>query len=470
MTSETLPVEFRAGERWSGPLTWGQLAIWDVVRWLPPGDASLNLLRVCDVPAGRTTGEVADALRRLVERHEVLRTRFTRPENPEPRQTVEPHGRLDVALVETDGRAREGVMDELVSRLRSRPFDLAAELPLRAAVVTADNAPVAVVLVFNHMAVDGYSVEIVGRDLRLLLTDGGDLPLRALQPRGRIAYEASDPARRRARQALEYWADGIRELPGALLAPDPGPERRQWARITSGALRLALRELANRHRMSLSMLVQALTGLLLGFYRHESRVGIRLIVATRFTAETRDYVGAFNQNGLLRLSLGAEPLAEFLGRARMASMRAYQYCECDPLLLEERIEAICAERGFGAGAYCFFNDVRSFDEVRSGDRGAVGGGHDGEGGPDLLGRIETARQRTRVTALDRDGRQKDAKFFLFLNTLVGEARLTLATDGRFLAPGSAQTFLADLEWLAIEAVSHDRTLPELAAAWSRRQR
>jgi hypothetical protein len=465
----TLPVAFRADDGWTGPLAWGQLAIWDVFQWLSPDDASLNLLTFCDVPAGRTLGDVATALRRLVERHDALRTLFTAPSGAPPRQTVEPYGHLDVALVEAGGRPRDDVVEPLAKRLRTLPFDMATELPVRAAVVTEAGTPVHVVLVLNHMAVDGWSVEIVRKDLTLLLTGTGELPPRALQPRGRVSYEATDEARRRAQLALDYWAGAVREMPRVLLADDTGPTSPQWARITSQALSLAVHELASRHRMSLSMVVQAITALLLGFYSHESEVGVRLIVATRFTPETREYVGAFNQNALLRLSLGTGRLTEFLSRARAASMRAYMHCECDPRLLKETVEAGCAERGFESGAYCFFNDVGAVEKTRSDGRGGIGGGHrDSENAEGLNQMIEAARQRTTITAFDRDDRQMEAKFFLFLHTLAEEARLTLSADGRFLAPGSASTFLADLEWLAVEAVSGDRTLPELTAAWVRR--
>ncbi|MFK3978914.1 condensation domain-containing protein [Micromonospora sp. NPDC050397] len=468
--TSTRSVALRAGEGWTGPLTWAQLAIWEVFRWLGPDEAaSLNLSAVRDVPSGRTVDDVVTALRRLVERHDALRTRFAASDDGEPRQTVEPYGNLDVTVVEAGDQPPERAVEALVERMRAEPFEMATDLPLRAAVLAEAGRPLVVVLVLNHMAVDGYSLEIVSRDLGLLLDGAGELPPPGQQPRDRASYEASDLARRRATAALDYWTDGVRELPRALLVSEPGPVPQQWARITSEALRLAVRELADRHRMSLSMVVQALTGLLLGFYRRESRVGIRLIVATRFTSETRDYVGAFNQNGLLRLTVGTDRLGDFLRHSRAASMRAYQHCECDPLLLEARIAQVGAERGIDVGGYCFVNDVRPFAEVRSEVPGRAGDVvRDGDSPADLHSVIEAARHRTTVADLDRDGRQKGATFFLFLNTLGETARLTLAADGRFLAPGSARTFLADLEWLAVEALSGDPLLPELAEDWSRR--
>jgi hypothetical protein len=71
----------------SGPLIRGQLAIWDVLHWLPADDTSLTLTGSVPVPQGVGMAEVETALRVLVERHESLRTSYHEREG-EPWQTV----------------------------------------------------------------------------------------------------------------------------------------------------------------------------------------------------------------------------------------------------------------------------------------------------------------------------------------------------------------------------------------------
>ena len=145
-------VHFRTGRTAEGPLIWAQLAIWDVFRWLPRHDSTLNLLVRCPVPAGRDLPAVTTALRHLVERHDSLHTVYV--DTPEgPRQRVVGEGDIPLQVHDIGDRG-DLATEELGEALRRPWFDIGADLPLRAAILTRDGEPVTVLLAASHMAVE----------------------------------------------------------------------------------------------------------------------------------------------------------------------------------------------------------------------------------------------------------------------------------------------------------------------------
>ena len=89
------PVEFTGARGGEAPLTWGQQAFWRLTRWLDDGDPYFNLPWSLPVYGRRALGAVLLALRRLVERHETLRTTYEEVPGG-PVQRVAREGRFTV--------------------------------------------------------------------------------------------------------------------------------------------------------------------------------------------------------------------------------------------------------------------------------------------------------------------------------------------------------------------------------------
>ncbi|MFJ6213770.1 condensation domain-containing protein [Streptomyces sp. NPDC092296] len=455
---QDVPVPFRTGQEKNGPLTWGQIAIWDVLQWLPADDSSLNALGSCPVPAGRTVDQVREALRVLVERHDSLRTLY-RETDGRPVQRVLASGELEVGLYEAEDRAALDVRTaELGEALRSRPFDSAVDLPLRAAVLSCAGQPVAVLLAVSHMALDGWSFRIVRDDLEALLTAGADtvLPPPGQQPLERAAYEASERGRNREAKALDYWARGVRDIPASMLESVRGTDAPDftWARIESPALALAVRSLAARNGLAPAVVLLAAAGLLLSAYKDEDEAALRTIVSTRFRPESRTLVGAFNQNALFRVDIADEPFGQFLRRAANAAFQSYSYCEYHPRKLESMVAEIAEQRGITPDGYCFFNDARFTlgEQSAAPDPGAAVAMAEG---------IAKALPETRLGPLEGNQTPKGANFFLFLHDLTDRAVLTLCADRRFLAPRGSADFLGDLERLTTRAAVEEVSVRKL---------
>jgi len=173
---------------------------------------------VVGVPAGLTTAEVTAALDALVGRHTALRTRYlTTPDGP--RQQVVDGWRPPVRHLDSAALTGTGIADEF-----SAPFDLAGDPPVRAWVLSesgVDSAPVAVVLVAHHIAMDGESAAIVERELTALLA--GDALEREpvgfdVLARRMVAEEQS------SRTVLhDYWRKALAGYSGELDLADHRP-------------------------------------------------------------------------------------------------------------------------------------------------------------------------------------------------------------------------------------------------------
>ncbi|MET8139916.1 condensation domain-containing protein [Sphaerisporangium sp. NPDC005288] len=434
-----------------------QTMFWNWLQTRPPMSDTLNLVGTCEAPANCGLSEVLDAIRALVERHDALRTHFFE-EDGLPVQEVVRSGELRIAVHTIRPGEADTVVDRIKRAFEAQPFDMTGQLPVRAAVVTdQDGTPLTVVLAASHMAVDGWSFQIVSDDLTALLEPGRTLPPRAQQPLERAAYEATAGALRREERALRHWTRSLRELPRTWLEDlPPGAGEPLCADMTSPALAAALSLLRSRTRMSSAMILQAATALLLGLYRDENEVGVQLQVAPRFRPETRELVGAFNLPGMFRVRLRDEPFSIFLAHAAAASMKAYANCECDPQKVAALYVRAKTERGITTTGRCMVNALASgFETDVSADP------------PHSLDSIEKALSQTRVTDRSLD-LALGAKFYLYILDVSDEVLLRLSADRKFLPP---RQFLLDLEWLVLEGLKSDAGPADLATALAaRRQR
>jgi hypothetical protein len=434
-----------------------QTMFWNFLRTRPPGSDTLNIVGTCEVHASRGLTEVLDAIRALVERHDALRTLFLE-EDGLPVQEVVRSGELRIAVHTVRQGEADTVAEQVKHAFEAQPFDMTAQLPVRAAVIAGqDGTPLTVVLAASHMAVDGWSFQIVSDDLTALLEPGRILSPRGQQPLERAAYEATAGALRREERALRHWTRSLRELPRTWLEDfPPGAGEPLCADMTSPALASALGLLTSRTRMSSAMILQAATALLLGLYRDENEVGVQLQVAPRFRPETRELVGAFNLLGMFRVRLRDESFSMFLAHAVTASLKAYANCECDPEKVDALYVRAKTERGITTTGRCMVNALPSdFETDVPANRSHS------------LDSIENSLSRTRVTDRVLD-LALGAKFYLYIFDVTEEVVLRLSANRKFLAP---RQFLLDLEWLILEGLKSDAGPADLATALAaRRQR
>ncbi|WP_280990798.1 non-ribosomal peptide synthetase/type I polyketide synthase [Brachybacterium squillarum] len=157
------------------PLSSAQLRMYLAAR-LDPDSPLYNMLSATRLAGTPDVGRLRAAMRRLVARHEPLRTRFDR-RGGEVRQVVVPAAECpdpELDLVRGDVSTSE----EVAARAREflRPFDLGRAPLLRGRIVDGGPAGAVLLIDVHHIVADGTAVEVLARDLGSLW-DGDLRPL-----------------------------------------------------------------------------------------------------------------------------------------------------------------------------------------------------------------------------------------------------------------------------------------------------
>ncbi|MFC0862044.1 condensation domain-containing protein [Sphaerimonospora cavernae] len=452
VADHTLDIEFAGPDSGAAPLTapltWGQRAIWETIVRTAPDDHYFNFGHVLKVPGPRrTVAEASTALAALVERHGALRTRLSEPGLPgevlpdkaggEPYQRLAERGRLPVVITDDDP-------DRVLDELAARPFDYVGEWPLRVALVLDGDRVTHVVLVFCHLAADGFGAEIALRDLRMLLLRGdrGGGAIRrpgALQPLDLARWQAGPEGRKAAETAAAHWEREFRRIPPTMFSAPTGSAADPpiWrALLRSPALELAVRSIAHVRRASTSTVLLTAVAALVGRFTGHETCAMLPISANRVRRGTADIVTTMSQEGLFTLDLdlggaGGASFTDLLRAAGPAALRAYRSAYHDPADRNRVTTTIDLERGESIRPYCCFNDMRFADP------GPVACDPD---------EITTALARTSLS-WPMSQEKLNCRFCVHL-TVDG---VSLTADTRYLSRPDIERFLLELESFLVGA-------------------
>ncbi|MEU6074077.1 amino acid adenylation domain-containing protein [Micromonospora sp. NPDC047074] len=317
------------------PLSLGQRRMWFLDQ-LEPGSLeylipiSMRLTGPFDVTVFRR------ALDEVVDRHEILRTRYHSVDG-EPVQVVDPPGPVGWELIDLSGAPH--VVDGAEALLRvaaSRPFDLATERPIRAQVIRVAADEHLVALTLHHIAFDVWSMDIFLRELDTLYRTyarGGAaaaLPDLPVQYADFAAWEAARQDSPELDAQLAYWS---RQLAGATPLELPTDRPRPVLRDPAGDnvvvdvptdVGRALAELGNREGATLFMVLLAAFQVMLGRYAGQHDVTVGTPVAGRTRQETEDLLGFFVNNLVMRAELvDDQPFPALLDQVRRTVTDAF---------------------------------------------------------------------------------------------------------------------------------------------------
>ncbi|MFF9215164.1 amino acid adenylation domain-containing protein [Streptomyces viridosporus] len=307
--------------------------------------AAWRLTGPLDVPA--LTAAVAG----LAARHEQLRVVFPEHEGV-PHQRVLPVGGAVLEVTEVTGEDagdRERRLAAAVHAAALRPFDLAREPAFRATLVRAAAEDHVLVLGMHHIVSDGWSLDLLVRDLAELYRAGTrgraaelpELPLDYIDYAIR-QHEDDQSA------ALEHWRTRLAGLTPLELPTDhPRPEtpsgRGAVHRVTlPPALTDALAALGRRAGTTTYMTVLAAFQAALAFHTGQHDVAVGTVVANRERVETEQLVGFFVNTLVLRGDLSDAPTpATLLARTRERVLEAFQH---QSVPFERVVDALSPER------------------------------------------------------------------------------------------------------------------------------
>ena len=289
------------------------------------------------------------AFDRIVERHEVLRTRFVQVDG-EPLQVIEPATRLPIALYAVGGADDEcGVMARLEAHACAR-FDLERDPLVRLGLARLGAGEHLLRISMHHIVSDGWSIGVFFAELAALYTAfrGGDadpLPPLSIQYADYAVWQRSWLTGETLARHVANWKQALTGAPVCLELPTDRARPQEQSYEGSSvpvtldvALTNGIRRLARNHGCTLYMALLAAWSAVLGRLAQQDDVVIGTPVVGRGRQEVEPLIGFFVNTLAIRVNLAGDPtVGELLHRTRGQVLAAHAHQD---LPFEQVVEAL----------------------------------------------------------------------------------------------------------------------------------
>jgi serine acetyltransferase/acyl carrier protein len=325
-------------EAW--PLSAAQMRMWQLNR-RRPDDPLYNVQRAWRLEGVLDVAALEASLTDVVERHETLRARFV-DEGGSPFQEV----RRSVLLALPIASAPAGDADpQKWARTTAledaeRPFDLQNELLIRPRLLRLGSDDHVLVLTIHHIVCDGWSLDVIERDLSEIYNSRRRVVEPSLDPlliqyADYAAWQAGDDQKPAVRRDIEYWSKRLQD-PVAKLQLSPNSHHRhptapQGARLQTWLDEELTGTLKDTSRaMKVTPFIILLTAFQLALHQGTGQRDIVLCSPTagRTQLATENLVGYFNNLVVLRGDLSGDPtVVELLKRNHTDVVEAFDHQE-----------------------------------------------------------------------------------------------------------------------------------------------
>jgi amino acid adenylation domain-containing protein len=364
------------------PLSFAQQRLWFLDR-LQPGSPVYNVSSGVRLGGQLDYRALARTLDAVVRRHEVLRTSFPVVEG-EPAQRIAPALHVPMPLVDLGGLAgAEPAASRLAALFAQRPFDLESGPLIRGALLRLAATDHVALLVVHHIVSDGWSAEIMTREIGALYQAFAagrpsplpELPIQyadfSLWQRGWLTGEV-------LAEQLAFWRRQLQGIPPLLELPTDRPRPAvqthrggELAGRVPAATATALNALSERRQASLFMTALAGFQALLHRYTGQSTIAVGTPIANRHRRETEALIGFFVNTLVMRVDLGDDPdFLTLLERVKEAALEAYAHQD---LPFERLVDELQPDRNLSHSpifqvSFVFQNVPRAAQELAAATR------------------------------------------------------------------------------------------------------
>ena len=334
------------------PVSFAQQRLWFIDQ-LQPGMATYNMPIALRVRGELDPGLLACTLSEIVRRHEALRTVFGE-EDGEPIQIVQAAAPVPLPVTDLSAlseEARQAEARRLVHSEVMHSFDLAGGPLIRAALVRLEEGDQAVVVNMHHIVSDGWSLDVMVREVAQLypaLATGGPSPL----PPMPVQYGDFAVWQRRwlteevLEEQLKYWRQALCETPPLEMPTDRPRPAVQTYTGDSVMFRLSdpvpLRALAREAGATDFMALLASFQILLHRASGQRLITVGTPVAGRNRSEIENLIGFFVNSLVMKADFTAAPsFAEMLAQVKETAVGAFDHQD---LPFEKLVEELQPER------------------------------------------------------------------------------------------------------------------------------
>jgi non-ribosomal peptide synthetase component F len=339
----------------SHPMSFAQKRLWFLDQ-LEPESSFYNIPAAVRFHGALDVAALRQSLNEVVQRHEVLRARFTTVDG-EPVQQVEPSLTLDLPVVDLTSvpeQERERKLYEVAQQEAQRPFDLGKAPLLRTTLLRLRENEHVLLLSLHHIVADGWSIGVLIREVASLyeaFSKGKPSPLPELpiQYADFAQWQQEWLQGEVLEEQLSYWTERLRSAPGVLELPTdrprPAVQTYRGAHMPfelSAELTAALKDLSRREGVTLFMTLLAAFQTLLYRYTDQDDVSVGVPVANRDRAGTEQLIGFFVNTLVMRTDLCGDPtFRELLARVRDVALGAFSHQD---LPFEKLVDELQPER------------------------------------------------------------------------------------------------------------------------------
>ena len=285
-----------------------------------------NITKIVVLQGILEIGRLKEVFKRLINRHESLRTSFKIVEG-EPVQKI--HEEVDFAIEYFKGR---GMWDEDIVQEFVKPFDL-SEAPLfRIGIIENPDGKNMLLIDMHHIITDGISQEILTREFTALYL-GEDLQPLRLQHKDFTAWHNNQIDNTLLKEeSYDFWKrkleEGIPEfeLPVDFKARIDDGKGAVFRCVLNREIAKNLEKFAEENNTTLFIVMFAAYNILLSYLSNQENVVCGVIASGREHIDLHNIVGFFVNLVITKNRIDSEEeFSEFLGRVEKTTLEALQH-------------------------------------------------------------------------------------------------------------------------------------------------
>ncbi|MEG5094021.1 amino acid adenylation domain-containing protein [Microcoleus sp. B13-B4] len=319
------------------PLSWAQERLW-FLHQLEGESAAYTIVFAVRLVGNLSIKALERAFQKIVQRHEVLRTRFE-IKDKKPVQIIASNVSITLPVVDIQNVADPWKqVEQLAIKEAYKPFDLAKAPVLRVKMWQVAQQDYVLLIAIHHIAADDWSLGVLNRELsahyRAIVTDSSpELPELPVQYADFTIWQRRWLTNQVLERQLNYWKEQLAGAPPLLELPTDrlrpaiqtfrgGTEPFQLDRkLTS-----ALRQISQESGSTLFMTLLAGFVVLMSRYSGETDLVVGSPIANRNRQEIEGLIGFFVNLLALRFDLSKElTFADLLTQVREVTQNAYDH-------------------------------------------------------------------------------------------------------------------------------------------------
>nr|WP_239032851.1 non-ribosomal peptide synthetase [Pseudoalteromonas luteoviolacea] len=302
-------------EQIAAPLSYSQQRLW-LINHLDPQNTQYNMPYAMCLSNRVDTVRLESAVQMISQRHSILRTIYKKDDKGDVTQHILKQAQVPISYIQIGGHDPQAQIDALYQQELHTPFNLTEDLPIRVLVASCDNDQTVVIMTLHHIAADGWSMNILSKELVQLYLDSEcelDSTASEVTYRDFSFWQRQEITQSSLADSVSFWQARLAGIPVTHNLPldtsRPAQPSYRGGVVTStlsADTSKKIKAFATAQGMTEFMFLQAAFSALLYRMSGESDVVIGCPVANRDNEQLKNMVGCFINNLVIRAQVNGD--------------------------------------------------------------------------------------------------------------------------------------------------------------------